>query len=1192
MDEKLRILILEDIPADAELVMRELSKAKINFFSKHVDTREAFIKELKDFTPDIILSDYQMPNFTGMEALKLAQELTPDIPVIIVTGSMNEETAVDCIKAGAADYVIKTHLIRIGPAIKGALEKREEKKEKEKLEKMILDSAKQWRTTFDSISDAVCLLDTEGIILRCNQSMKTLLNKPFNEIIGQHCYKLMHNSNDFIENCPMKQMLNTHLREKLELKLDDKWFHVSVDPIFDESNNLFKAVHIIIDIMERKQAEEALRESEARYRALFENTAEGILIADIKTKKFMYANPAQCRILGYTRDELTQMSVNNIHPPRDLEWVLSEFMAQARGDKIVSLNVPCLRKDGTILYVDISTTMIVIDGKECNVGFFSDITERKRAEQELLFKTTLLEAESETSIDGILAVNTEEKIILFNKRFAEMWNIPYEILDTKDDKQLLQYILNQLKDPDSFIKKVVYLYSHKEEKSRDEIELKNGKVFDRYSSPLVSSKGEYYGIIWYFHDITESKQLEKEIQWNYQAQYVLNTILYLSHKDISLIEFLKRSLDILFTTSWLDIEKKGSIFLVEDEQDVLVMKAQKGLPEPILKECKRIPFSKCHCGQVALTQKVRFSSSLDDCHTVKYDGILPHGHYCVPIIVSGKTIGVLNTYVKEGHSYSEKEEMFLVAIANTLGGIIRRKKMEEEILALAKFPNENPQPVIRAQKDGKIIFANDASIQLLIFWNVRAGDFLPKEIVELISEIYESNSKKYIQISCDDTIYSLLFVPLIDAGYVNIYGNDVTDLKYVETVLEKERNDLEHTVKLRTKQLQDSLKKVEEINRQLQEVNVHKNKFLSTMSHELRTPLNAIIGFTDLLAGQFFGPLNEKQISYVKQVDSSSKHLLSLITDLLDIAKIDAGKIEINLEDFVLTDTINAVITMVKSLLNKKGHKLEIECDPNIGVIQADNRKFKQVILNFLTNAIKYTPEGGSIIVRASREHGKILVSVTDTGIGIEPEEQEKIFSEFYQVDRIRDESLGGVGIGLALTQRLVKLQGGDIGVESERGKGSTFWFTIPQENMVDEVGNGRDRSLLKGKEKSEKKSVGRRILVAEDNETNLALITEMLKIQNHIVTIVRNGLEAFDMTIVTKPELILMDVRMPKIDGLEVTHRLRQMPEFQNTPIIALSASDGQDAKKRCLDAGCTDYLAKPVKSKELFEMLEKYLK
>jgi CheY-like chemotaxis protein len=184
------------------------------------------------------------------------------------------------------------------------------------------------------------------------------------------------------------------------------------------------------------------------------------------------------------------------------------------------------------------------------------------------------------------------------------------------------------------------------------------------------------------------------------------------------------------------------------------------------------------------------------------------------------------------------------------------------------------------------------------------------------------------------------------------------------------------------------------------------------------------------------------------------------------------------------------------------------------------------------------------------------------------------------------------VGIGLALTQRLVKLQGGDIGVESERGKGSTFWFTIPQKNVVCEVGNGRDRSLLKGKEKSEKKSGGRQILVAEDNETNLSLILEMLNIMNHKVAVARDGQEALNIVISTKPELILIDVRMPKMDGLEVTRKLRQMSEFKDTPIIALTASAGKEAKQKCLDAGCTDYLAKPVKSKELFEMLEKYLK
>jgi len=261
-----------------------------------------------------------------------------------------------------------------------------------------------------------------------------------------------------------------------------------------------------------KRTEEMLKESEARYKSLFEESAEGIVVADIETMQFEYVNPAICRMLGYSEEELKQMGVRDIHPAESLEYVISEFQAQARGDKTLAQDIPFLRKDGTIIYADVNTTKVLIDGREYNAGFFTDITEHKQTEEELVFKTTLLEAQSETSIDGILVVDSEGKSILFNKRFGRMWNIPPQILTTKDDERMLQYVLEQLKDPEQFIGKVKYLYSHKNEESRDEIQFKDGKVFDRYSSPLLASSGKYYGRIWYFRDITELKRTEQELQ--------------------------------------------------------------------------------------------------------------------------------------------------------------------------------------------------------------------------------------------------------------------------------------------------------------------------------------------------------------------------------------------------------------------------------------------------------------------------------------------------------------------------------------------------------------------------------------------------------------------------------------------------------------------------------------------------------
>jgi len=418
---------------------------------------------------------------------------------------------------------------------------------------------------------------------------------------------------------------------------------------------------------------------------------------------------------------------------------------------------------------------------------------------------------------------------------------------------------------------------------------------------------------------------------------------------------------------------------------------------------------------------------------------------------------------------------------------------------------------------------------------------------------------------------------------------DITELRRLQKELEDERKNLERTVEVRTKELRESMKQLKEVNIQLKEADMLKSKFLSTMSHELRTPMNAVIGFTDLLANQFFGSLNEKQINYLKQIDSSSKHLLALIDNLLDITRIDAGSVKVELEPLALEDSIQAIAQIFKTQLNRKNVKLQIECEPTAKTIRADNRIFRQILFNLISNAIKYSPDDSSIIVRALRMPDKVFVSITDMGIGIEPEDQEKLFNEFYQVNRSRDESLGGLGIGLNLVKRLVKLHGGEIGVESEPGKGSTFWFTIPQKEIVPEK---IVKPVEEIKREPEKKLERRRILVAEDNQTNLDLILEVLCIHNHQVSVAKNGQEVLNLIQSFNPELIIMDIRMPVINGLEATRKLRQMLEFKTTPIIALTASAGKEAKQLCLDAGCTDYLAKPIQIKDLLDMLEKYLK
>jgi signal transduction histidine kinase len=236
---------------------------------------------------------------------------------------------------------------------------------------------------------------------------------------------------------------------------------------------------------------------------------------------------------------------------------------------------------------------------------------------------------------------------------------------------------------------------------------------------------------------------------------------------------------------------------------------------------------------------------------------------------------------------------------------------------------------------------------------------------------------------------------------------------------------------------------IEDKSRQLEAASQHKSEFLANMSHELRTPLNAIIGFSEVLSDRMFGELNEKQEEYLQDIHASGQHLLSLINDILDLSKIEAGRMELELTDFDLPSASENALILVRERAVRRGIALSTTIDKNLGTIRGDERKVKQVLLNLLSNALKFTPEGGRIDLRAAMNEGMAEISVTDTGVGIAPEDQKVIFEEFRQVGTA-DKKVEGTGLGLALSRKFIELHGGRIWVQSQVGHGSTFTFTLP----------------------------------------------------------------------------------------------------------------------------------------------------
>ncbi len=382
---------------------------------------------------------------------------------------------------------------------------------------------------------------------------------------------------------------------------------------------------------------------------------------------------------------------------------------------------------------------------------------------------------------------------------------------------------------------------------------------------------------------------------------------------------------------------------------------------------------------------------------------------------------------------------------------------------------------------------------------------------------------------------------------------------------------------------------------ELQRVTRLKDEFLATMSHELRTPLNAVLGMSEALQEQVFGDLNPRQIKSIQVIDRSGKHLLSLITDILDVSKISAGKLELEIKSVSLSILCQSSMAFIQQQAHNKQLQLELQLPSIPGQIEVDERRLRQVLINLLGNAVKFTPAGGHIslvVTRPQSDDGAhwLEFKVTDTGIGIAPADLGKLFQPFVQIDSNLNRQYEGTGLGLTLVKQIVELHGGNIQLHSEVGRGSCFTIRLPDaawwaENttLIDPSG-----SLESIAELSTKPA---RILIAEDNEANIDTLSSYLRAKGYQLNLARNGQEAIELVQKERPDLILMDIQMPGMDGLEAIIWIRQHLHLASIPIIALTALAMEGDRERCLAVGANEYLTKPVKLKQLNDVIQQFL-
>ena len=410
-------------------------------------------------------------------------------------------------------------------------------------------------------------------------------------------------------------------------------------------------------------------------------------------------------------------------------------------------------------------------------------------------------------------------------------------------------------------------------------------------------------------------------------------------------------------------------------------------------------------------------------------------------------------------------------------------------------------------------------------------------------------------------------------------------LRESERLLAEERAQLAERVSERTSELSAA-------NSELARALHLKDEFMAMMSHELRTPLNAVLGYSEALKAGIYEPLAPGQRGALERIDASARHLLALINDILDLSKIDAGEMELRPQVLDVADVCDASLQLIWQAAEARGLEIVTSFDPAAATVYADELRLRQVLVNLLGNAVKFTPEGGSIglDVRADQQSQTIAFVVWDTGIGIAPDDQARLFKPFVQLDTSLARRYEGTGLGLSLVARLVGLHRGSVSLQSAPGAASRFTMSLPWHGA-----QALEARLASASPPVSPRAAGEgapvTVLLAEDSQVGAELVQEYLEAKDYVVVVARDGAEAVDLARTAQPAVILMDMQMPVMDGLEATRHIRADSSTAHIPIIALTALAMAGDDERCLAAGATRYLHKPVSLAELARTIEELI-
>jgi PAS domain S-box-containing protein len=960
-----------------------------------------------------------------------------------------------------------------------------------------------------------------------------------------------------------------------------------------------------LDISDRKQVARTLAEEATRRRILFEQSRDGIVVVDLEGA-VVEANTAFADMLGYAADEMQTLHVWD-WATRPREELLAEFAAIRSQGRTFETRQK--RKDGRIIDVETSVSAVEANGRTLLYSVHRDISQRKQTERTLAEAGMFLHETQAIARVGGWKANPQTDMLLWTEEVFRLTGHPLDHPPAGLAEGLRYYA------PEYLPALQRLLTAAWEQGTPFSIETELISATGRRFWAELRCTGRIEGadggadITGTIQDITERKQAETALR---DREAVLSAIVSQAGDAIELadletfrfVEFNDASCNLLGYTR--DEYHKLSVFDIQAE-----------IPEQELRERmshlptgEAVSFETRHRrkdgGVIDAQVNVRLIELGGRRHAVAIWSDISerkrvaaeldrHRHHLEEIVAS-RTAEIEAANHRLAMSDRRLSAMFAMSQkANTLEerellqmGIEEAVKLTASEIGYLHFVNDDQQTIaLYTWSAGTLqnctaAYDNHYPVSAAGMWADTVRFKHP-----VLHNDYQALPDRAGYPDGHAHLVRHLGVPLVENGVVHMLmgvGNKATDYDESDvSELQLIGNDLWAIVRRRRAEVA-----LAEAKEAAEAANVAKSAFLANMSHEIRTPMNGILGMASLMRRAGVTPQQKEQLD---KIDMAADHLLGIINDILDLSKIEAGKFVLEEAPVVIESLVGNVRSILSERAREKGLTLQLEAEVLPRTLVGDPTRLQQALLNYATNAIKFSDQG-SVTIRTrvledAADSTLLRFEVADTGIGIPPEALSRLFSAFEQADNSTTRKYGGTGLGLAITRHLAKMMGGEAGAESTPGAGSLFWFTARLQKRAGQEQCAAQTSAADAEQTLQQRFRGRRILVVDDEPVNREVAKMLIEDTGLIVDTAENGEQAVAMARANAYSSILMDMQMPKLDGLAATRLIRTLPGYGKLPVIAMTANAFAEDKARCIDAGMDDFLTKPFDPDTLFRIL-----